>query len=697
MSAVAINKHAERMADARAKARDLVIPDVFEPQRRVVCEANDRLWLKTYCADVFYNPFTAHQEKIIDDCGEALRYGTQKCKAAPRGDGKSSIVKYLALKYALCRQVRFPLILAATFAKSKKILGSLKRRLASRAPSAFTEDYPLECHVAGYVDPWPSRARNVTANGRRPIHVEWGPDWFILPTWEEEEALGPIMYSLGYTSDDLQGCNIYDQRPDFVMLDDLDSRDSLAAEDGLMAGKIEEVIDKTVAGLGGQSRRLGQFMLCTITSRESAAFKYSDPTVKPAWSGERIAAIIKWPERIDLWEQYIEKRQAGQSTLDAEGNPQDVFGRVAHQFLLDNFDEMHRGAVLSNPHNFEPDILPDGSQKHVSALQRCYDYIADKGMASFLTEHQNDPPPDENLEESGITANRIRCHLRGTDQGQIPDWAKTITAGIDVGKRALHWVVSAWGEGATGTIIDYGVAEVHAFDEDKPESIEKAIVAALLTWRDETLATEYGKANAAGERMLKTVLVDSGWYDMAVHNFVRQTGGQLFRSSKGFGQSENQTPYKAPEAHGKKVLVGSHWHMTFLEAKGVWLVGLDADYWKRWVHDRFLTSLRNEDGTPYRGSLGIYGVDDRKHMSYAKHLTAETEVEEFIKGKGLKRLWKKTNRNNHWFDATYMACAAANINGIELLQRPDPPPRRQTPFEQSQRKPIARRQLVFRR
>src|SRR5690606_27275827 len=98
---------------------------------------------------------------------------------------------------------------------------------------------------------------------------------------------------LGITSDELQGCNVYDQRPDFVILDDLDSRDSLAAEDGLIAAKIEEAIDKTIAGLGGQSRRLGQFMICTITSRDSAAFKYSDPAVKPSYSGERIAAIIE--------------------------------------------------------------------------------------------------------------------------------------------------------------------------------------------------------------------------------------------------------------------------------------------------------------------------------------------------------------------------------------------------------------------
>src|SRR5690606_8520829 len=238
---------ADLMAAKRAKSRDLAIPvDGIDWKCREACEADDEEWLRVYCSDVFYNPFTPHQKRIIADCGEALRYGTQKCKAAPRGDGKSSIVKYLALKYALTRQVNFPLIIAATSSKAKKILSSLKRRMASRADTDFSRDYPLECGVARYVDPWPSRARNVTANGGKVVHVEWGSDWFILPTWEDQEPMGPIILSLGITSDDLQGCNIYDQRPDFVMLDDLDSRDSLASEDGVVAGKIEETVDKSV-------------------------------------------------------------------------------------------------------------------------------------------------------------------------------------------------------------------------------------------------------------------------------------------------------------------------------------------------------------------------------------------------------------------------------------------------------------------
>ena len=104
--------------------RDLVIPDVVDQARRDQLAADDAEWLRVYFSDVFYSPFTEAHLEIIADVGESLRYGTSKCKAAPRGYGKSSIVKYLMVKYALCRQVRFPLVIAATFGKAMKTTSS---------------------------------------------------------------------------------------------------------------------------------------------------------------------------------------------------------------------------------------------------------------------------------------------------------------------------------------------------------------------------------------------------------------------------------------------------------------------------------------------------------------------------------------------------------------------------------------------
>lgn len=667
---------ADLMAAKRAKSRDLKLPKVRSWSRRRSCEADDEKWLRTYCSDVFYNPFTSHQKRIIADCAEALQYGTQKCKAAPRGDGKSSIVKYLALKYALTRQVRFPLIIAATSSKAKKILNSLKRRMASRADTPFSQDYPLECHVARYVDPWPSRARNVTASGGRAIHVEWGADSIILPTWEDEEPLGPILLSLGITSDDLQGCNIYDQRPDFVMLDDLDSRDSLASEDGVVAGKIEETVDKSVAGLGGQGRRLGKFMLCTITSRDSAAYKYSDPAVKPSWSGERIAAIIRWPERVDLWDEYVAIRNSGKQTLTEDGQPVDVFGRDAHRFYLDRRAEMDAGSVLANPFNFDSAVLPDGSKKQISALQRCYDYIADEGMSSFLTEHQNDPPEEDGPIESGITATKIQKRLSGYPRRAVPSEVVCLTRGIDVQKAGLHWVVKAWRADATNYVIDYGFHETHGTTYGSDEGIELAIRRAVLELMELAKSEPYKTADDK-PLDIDLSLIDSGWQAPAVYSAIAEIGLGIY-PAKGHGRSHGCA---TPNFHDvlKRTMdrkPGDGWFMQ-RQPKGIWLVHCDTDRWKSFEHARWLT----QDGKPGAAYLyGEVGEEERKwidrrmprdsqdHFAFAKHLTAEIETEDVIRGVH-KRIWRvKPGRvQNHYFDASYLADVAAAMKGIRLL------------------------------
>lgn len=688
-------KERAAVADKRAEESDLKIADVADPARRAEREADDRLWLKSYCPDVFKNPFTPHQERIIETAGQVLRYGTQKCYAAPRGDGKSSIIKYLALKYALCRQVRFPLIVSATSSKSAKTLNSLKQRMASATTfndrkRQFTPlndlgaDYPLECSIARYVNPWPSRARNVAANGRKRIHVQWGGDMIILPTWEDEEPLGPILLALGITSDEMQGCNVYDQRPDFVMLDDLDSRDSLAAEDGVIAGKIEEAVDKTVAGLGGQSSRLGQYMLCTITSRDAAAYKYSDPAQKPSWSGERIAAIQAWPERKDLWQSYIELRQWGKGTLGDDKRAVDVYGRKAHQFYEEHREAMDEGAVLSNPYNYSQDVLPDGSPMQLSALQRCYDFIADNNLAAFLTEYQNDPPEDDGASESGITPRLVQTQTSGLEQGEIPEGCVTLVQGVDVGKWWLHWVVRAFRADGTGFTIDYGRQNVYGTKYGTEDGLDRAIRREVLRrvaeFRDQPYAQQFRES---------LTLVDSGYRTEAIYAACSEAGLGVM-PIKGIGLSAGVTERgrfnDVMKRTRDKQPVCDGVYFSVIREPGrpaIKLVCASADQWKAWEHDRWMTAhdkpgclfLYGEKGTPQQMS-----ADQREHGHYGHHICAEIEVEDVVKG-GIVRKWKSKNKENHWLDASYYADVAAAIKGVRVIGTvtPSRPPPAQRP------------------
>src|SRR5690606_30144891 len=109
----------------------------------------------------------------------------------------------------------------------------------------------------------------------------------------------------------------------------------------------------------------------------------------------------------------------------------------------------------------ESDLLPDGTKKQVSALQRCYDYIADHGLESFQTEHQNDPPEDDVAVESGISARTIQLRLSGYPRRAIPSETAVLVQGIDVQKAGLHWVVKAFRSDASFFVLDYGFHETH--------------------------------------------------------------------------------------------------------------------------------------------------------------------------------------------------------------------------------------------
>jgi hypothetical protein len=108
----------------------------------------------------------------------------------------------------------------------------------------------------------------------------------------------------------------------------------------------------------------------------------------------------------------------------------------------------------------------------------------------------------------------------------------------------------------------------------------------------------------------------------------------------------------------------------FLSRKGkLWLVCAEADRWKAWEHDRWMT------GPDKPGRMEIFGFesenparlsdDQKSHHSYARHICNEREVEEMVRGQ-LKRYWKARSDNNHWLDASYYSCVAANMKGVRI-------------------------------
>lgn len=675
---------AARQQANRAAARELTIPDVKEPNRRADKAQDDAEWLRFYVPSVFYNPFTPDQLATIEQCGHALKYGVQKCKAMPRGDGKSSILKYLMMKYALERQVMFPVVIAATFKKAQQTTKDLKEKLASKKPSPLAEDYPLECLTAQYVDPWPSRARNVIANGGRPIHVSWGSaeGHFVIPTWEDEEPIGPIVGSIGWTSDDLQGCNVHDRRPDFVMIDDLDSRDSLAAEHGVIAEKIEECIDKTIAGLGGQSKSFGQFMICTITSDIAAAFKYSDLESKPTWDGERVKAIQEWPRRMDLWDRYIHLYQAGPH----EG---DKFCRKAHSFYLDNQKEMDDGAVVCNPYNYDRTELPDGSEKEASNLERCFVAIAKTSREAFDTEYQNDPPRRADILETKVTPYHVANTAGELNRLDALETTNMVVAGIDVRKIELHDMRMASDGETPHRVVDYNIRS-HGTTETTVAQAEDLIYRALhhliAGWEHEAIRDENGTVHSTD-----LTLIDKGWVGnwtedgtvktwatQPVETFCMEMGLRNFLPAKG------QPNYKAPTP-SDKCIVGDNWHMNRGEGaeRSCTEVIWNTNHWHLLVEELFMLAAGEEDKfSLFAAADGIW----TNHKAVGEHITVgATELKNTLT-KGTRSRKPRFIRD-HWWDCAAMMLAARSVElwfraNLKPRKRPKRGARRKTSHQE---------------
>ena len=685
----------ERKAAKRAGDRDLFIPSIEDADRRRQLEEDDAEWLRFYFPDVFFNPFTDEQHRTIADIERVLSFGLMKCKADERGGGKSSIIKYLLLKYSLQRKIRFPLVLCATNGKAKKATVSIRRRMASRAPTEaelraiaargrstkgmvpnlFASDYPFETTVARVVERNSLRAKNMTGNGGRQIAVEWGSvdGYFILPTWADEEEVGPIFMALSYSSDELQGCNVYDRRPDAVILDDLDSRDSLASEDGIVASKIEEVIDKTVSGLGGQSQRMGQYFICTITSEDAAAAKYSDPKKKPAWDGERVAALKQWPTHIDKWEHYVDLYEKGIH----EG---DKFARVAHEYYLANREpnvpaeqSMDYGAEISNPYRFDATELEDGSQMEVSALQNCWNFIAKFGLDAFKTERQNDPPEKPDKFEAKVDPYIVSSCAGDYPRRIVDEGAELIVAGIDIRKKECHYSILSESLDHPNLIPDYNaVSHPEVTDETTVEEAEEKILQGLHAiadkWQAEPLTDEHGNPHSIALTIIDAGWTGTGedpdennepktWQTQPVEVFCRERDPR--RWIPAFGTDK----YKRQEEKAD-VIQGDNWYIRKGKGKmrGSNVVIWNVRHWRPLVEELFMLSP-NDEGEPDPQRFVLFDPPSGKnlwknHKRLGEHIRAGAE--ELAESRSTKRR-KKKYRRDHFWDSFAMMLVARSV------------------------------------
>jgi hypothetical protein len=639
------DKDAARKRAKRSKSAEITIPKCANPARRQAALADAERFLLTYFADRYTIEFGPHHKRMIAAIVECAKHGLKQAIAAPRGCGKSEIVKGLNVYLVLAGIVRFPVIIAATGQLARRLFQDFRQKIATN--DLLFADFPEVCAPVRALEGAPQRAARQHVNGEL-THIVWtSSDYVRLPDVPGSPYGGVKMTYFGLDSA-FRGCNIDGDRPDFGIIDDPETEESARSE-GQISDR-ENKLDKDIAGLKSQDGRLGLAMLTTVQNTICLSYRYTDRNIKPAWNGFRLGLVVKWPTNMDLWNDYIAIRQKNQ----ADG---DQHGREAVEFYLNHQAAMELGAEMLTPH-FVPSYA-DGHQLVYSSLQAAFDQIAATSIDAFRSEYQNDPTPEDAPDTVGLTAGKVASRISGLRQGEYHEDSEHVTVGIDIGKYYSHWCKIAWWGNAVGNVIDYGVMEtpgmIQAVDA---KGVMAALLPALHQWRSDILAD--GK--------LDFCFIDSGDYSDAVYEFVRQVGGTPFAAAKGWDSGRFRQP-KEP-TNDKKPF--NECYAARLPAERIWLYHVHTEYWKQWLQERFVTATFNDQQQFNDGSLSLFAHDDRKkHLSYSHHIVAEERRDVFVKDKGIVRKWVVVNRNNHYLDATALACAAAGCLGVRIIPKTD--------------------------
>jgi hypothetical protein len=635
---------AQRKRDKRTESARIVIPPVVNMDRRLEALSDPFKFLKTYLADRYQLAFGRHHQFMIESIVSRARNGGRQAVAAPRGCGKSEIVKGLLVYLVLSELIRFPLAVAATSSLAKRLFRDFRTKFGTN--QLLYEDFPEVCHPVRCLEGAPQRAARQHIDGVLTNIVWTSNDYLRLPNVPGSPYGGVKMAYFGLDAA-FRGVNIDGDRPDFIMIDDPETAES--AKSDLQIGDREETLDKDIAGLAGQESSLTIVTLTTVQNAKCLSFKLTDRSIKPSHNGVRFGMIEKWPERMDLWEEYIAIRRANQEAGDEHG-----LNAVAH--YIDNWDAMNAGVEMLVDYFVEVEV--EGVQLVHSAIQQAFNKIADTSLSAYKSEYQNDPDPDEQPDTVGLTAGKVASRISGLIQGEKHPDTEFVTIGLDIGKYFSHWVKVGWHGNAIGNVLDYGVMETPGMmTADSSQAVMNALLPALLQWRIDMIA----------ETDIDFCLVDSGDYTDAVYEFIRQVGGTPFAAAKGWDPGR----FHMPKERKADKIPFTECYASHLPAERLWLYNVQTEYWKQWVHERFVTATFDEQQIPNSGTLSLYAApgDRRRHLSFSQHVVAEERRDIFVPGKGIQRKWVVVNRNNHYLDAVALACAAAGCLGVRVIPR----------------------------
>lgn len=618
----------------------------------------------TYFPERYKRQLGRHHYAMIEAIYSRAKHGGRQAIAAPRGCGKSETVKGLQVYLVLAGLVRFPLAIAATTPLAHRLFKDFRKKFSTN--QLLYEDFPEICFPVRDLDNAPQRAAKQHIDGAL-TQIVWTSDGYLSFPHVPGSIYGGVKYSYFGLDSAFRGVNIDGDRPDFIVIDDPETRES--AKSLMQIEYREKIIDEDIAGLAEEGEELAIVALSTIQNRICLSYKLTDrdpDTGKPAFNGLRYGMVQKWPTTVEdatdqsklgLWSDYITLRKKAMQSGDEHG-------LAAVEFYLANRDAMDAGAEMLSDHHV-PHVLDDGEQVTYSALQVAFNKIADTSLNAYRSEYQNDP---EDMGDEFVV--KIKSHTvlgceSDFDRRSVAADCSIMVAGVDVRKTELHYVTLASGETVKNQIADYDV-QSHGTSETTVEQAEDLILEGLH--RLDSSWAEFPCVDTSGTaRSLDLVLIDKGWAGSWKEDGLKKSWATqpvetfcLDRGLRRFMPAKGAPGYKSPTP-SRDVIIGDNWHIN--RGKGqarkcsevIW----NAEHWHALVEDLFASNEATERFHLFVATDGVH----KGHERLSQHIREGASDLLDLRRRG-SATRKQRYRRDHWWDACAMALVAKSIENF---------------------------------
>lgn len=362
--------------------------------------------------------------------------GQRDAIAAPRGEAKSTKISMSFVSWCLVTGAKwYAIIVMDAFEQAAEMLEAIKAEL--EANPRIASDFPEAC---GQGRVWRAGVI-VTANGRK------------------VEAFG--------SSKKIRGRRHGAHRPDLAICDDIENDENVNTP--AQRDKLQSFVTKSVLSLGPPDDSMDAILVGTVLHYDSVLARFLK---NPLWNRKVFKAIIQWPERMDLWEQF-------EGFLLNADTPQE--GEAAAMALYrEHQAEMDKGSKVSWP--------------ALRPLVKLMIRRAREGHSAFDSEQQNDPTAGEDAP----FANSIRFWVN-----RLAEWVFYGACDPSLGKAGNSRDPSAIGIG--GYNRETGVMDV--VEAAIRKRVPDRIISDVIEMQREYCCIVWGFESVQFQEFLRTELV----------------------------------------------------------------------------------------------------------------------------------------------------------------------------------------------